>query len=261
MQVIIINDCRDENVEARQRIRASHLFMAPTRFIGVTHELQASGNIIDALDALDNTPGVILVNVAPRHGKARKWPNGTPFGYLWYRNTLIASTVDGLTLSMIKKMNLAHHIRVLDTQKATEMMAQDNFIPPTIVHSIVKSQFRSFDFLPRIAAYILKTKKVLGEELSLATLDEAPRAVWHIDNFGNAKTTLFPYEINFTPKKKIKTAVGEIMCYAQLRDVPDHELGIVVGSSGLGDKRFIEIVLQGGNAAEQLQLSIGSRII
>ncbi len=261
MQVIIINDSHDETVAARQKIRATHLFKNPVTFIGVSHELEASGSIIDTLDALDGTPGVILVNIAPRHGPAKKWENGTPFGYIRYNNALVVSTVDGLTLSLIKKFGLAQEIRVLDTKSAAQEMARHAFIPQEFVDRITKSQFRSFDFLPRIAAYLLKTKNEIGEPTSLTSFPDTPQAVWSIDNFGNSKTTILPHEIQFAPGRTVKTAMGTFICYMQLREVPDAQLGLIIGSSGLNDKRFLEIVIQGGSAAKKLELSVGDKIL
>jgi hypothetical protein len=41
------------------------------------------------------------------------------------------------------------------------------------------------------------------------------------------------------------------MCYDRLKDVPNGEPGIIVGSSGYREHRFIEIVVQGLSAATQ----------
>lgn len=44
---------------------------SPVSFVGVTNDIQAAGNIIDILDAIEKNSGIILVNVAPRNGKAK----------------------------------------------------------------------------------------------------------------------------------------------------------------------------------------------
>ena len=71
MNITIINDCRDANAVGRQIARATSLLGGSVSFIGVSSDLQASGNIIDVLDALEENPGIVLVNVAPRNGKAK----------------------------------------------------------------------------------------------------------------------------------------------------------------------------------------------
>ena len=91
-------------------------------FIGISSDLEASGNIIDTLDAYGDLPGVILVNIAPRNGKAKKWKNGTPFGYFWYKKILVISSVDGLTLSLVKKLNLVKTINVLDIPTVSKLL-------------------------------------------------------------------------------------------------------------------------------------------
>lgn len=259
--IIIINDCRDENAAGRQIVRATHLFGSTPTFIGVTGELDAAGNLIDALDALDGAQGVILVNVAPRHGEAKKWENGTPFGYFYHGKTLVASTIDGPVLGLAKKLKLCESIRVLDTAQATDAMVAAGYIPAEIRDRIVKSQFRSFDFLPRIAAYITATGAAIGEEASIETFPDVPSAVWHVDNFGNCKTTLFSDEIEFSIGTQLKTSVGDLMCHARLKDVPHDEPALIIGSSGLGDRRFLEIVVQGRSAAKQFGLAVGDSVI
>lgn len=261
MQIIVINDCRDENVLGRQRIRASHLFKAAVTFIGVANELGAAGNIIDALDALDGTPSIVLVNVAPRNGDTKKWSNGSPFGYFWYKQTLVVSTIDGLTLSLVKKLGLTADVRTLDTQKAAERMAHDKFIEESLVPQIAKSQFRSFDFLPRIAAYLFTTHHDIGESVSIAKFPDAPKTIWYIDNFGNCKTTLLREDAQFTEGKTLQTMIGNIPCHDRLSHAPEGKTSMIIGSSGLGKQRFLEIVIQGGNAAEKLKLSVGERIL
>src|SRR5215469_12078503 len=103
MFVTIINDCKDENAFGRQQTRASMLFNTHVTTIGVEfgETIEGSGNIIDMLDASDGAKGILLVNLAPRHGEGKKWENGTPFCYFSYKDTLVVSTVAGFTLSLI----------------------------------------------------------------------------------------------------------------------------------------------------------------
>lgn len=261
MNVTIINDSRDDNAAGRQKIRVYNLFGVAPHFIGVTHELEAAGNIIDALDALGGEKGVILVNIAPRNGAAKKWKNGTPFGYFRYRNALMVSAVDGLVLSLVKKFGLCHALRVLDTESATALLAEKEIISPDTTEHIVKSQFRSFDFLPRIGFCLSKHPTLeIGEPVPITSFPDAPCVVWYIDNFGNVKTTLTVEDVHPDAEGSVATKFGALRFYGRLKDVPEGEAALIIGSSGLGHKRFLEVVVQGRSAEKEFGLAVGSEI-
>ena len=263
MQVVIISDCHDDNVVGRQKVRAGHLFGETPIFVGVDSEIEAAGNMIDIIDAFDGTEGVILANVAPRdHAQAKKH-NGTPFGYFWLGNILVVSTVDGLALSLVKKLGISDHVFVLNTEKTTEEMIRAGFLPKHLQSHITNSQFRSFDFLPRIAAYLWQTKKEIGEKIPLSEIPDVPKAVWHVDNFGNCKTTLLKEEIDIE-YDHVQTAFARIPFLNRLKDVSKDQAAIIVGSSGFGEKRFLEIVVQGvkgGSAAKRFDLRVGNAVV
>jgi S-adenosylmethionine hydrolase len=88
----------------------------------------------------------------------------------------------------------------------------------------------------------------------------APLAVWYIDNFGNCKTTAWAEDIKHKAGTILKTQWGKFMCYDRLKDVPNGESGVIVGSSGYREHRFIEIVVQGKSAAAELGIKIGDRL-
>ncbi len=117
MQITIINDCCDENAKLRQISRAGSLiknssvnprtkglkgwlvkkilgfsensdfsnfannFGGGVNCFGAKSEIEAAGFLVDAIDAMEGREGIVLVNVAPRGGKSKKWENGAPFGY------------------------------------------------------------------------------------------------------------------------------------------------------------------------------------
>jgi hypothetical protein len=93
------------------------------------------------------------------------------------------------------------------------------------------------------------------EVLSIDEIPDAPHTIWWIDNFGNCKTTFVDGEENVLLEK-----FPNIQKYTRLKDVPNDEAGIVVGSSGIGETRFLEIVVQGKNASDILELEIGKEI-
>ena len=261
MFVTIINDCQDANAFGRQTARAIDLFVGPVVPIGVHNEMEAAGNIIDILDAGGKTDNVILVNVAPRNGKAKKWPNGTPFGYFKVDKSLIVSSIDGYALSLIKKFGLATEIQVMDIPTVLAAMVEQNHIEPARQEYITNTQFRSFEFLPRAAHWITDGFNVPSTPYAITEVPDAPHAVWFVDNFGNCKTTMLPDDVEFAAGKKLQTNFGEITCYNRLKDVPDAETGIIIGSSGYKDKRFLEFVIQGQSAANKYNLKPGDPLL
>lgn len=259
MNITIINDCRDANAVGRQIARTGSLLNNPVSFIGVTSDIEAAGNIIDALDAFGENPGIILVNVAPRNGKAKKWPNGTPFGYFWYRKILVLASVDGLTLSLVKKFKLVESITILDVADTLEQLIAGGALQNNLKNTITKTQFRSFDFLPRVAAYLASGKKLEGEKLHIRDITDAPPTIWWIDNFGNCKTTLLQDDAK--DKNCFSSKFKRLSYFERLKDVPDKTPAIISGSSGIDEKRFLEVIVQGGSAEKEFKISVGDVII
>lgn len=263
MFVSIINDCNDDNAAGRLTTRVAALFDAPTNFIGVPSfsDLSAAGNLVDILDAGAGKRGVVLVNVAPRHTGEKAWVNGTPFGYFWFGETLVVSTVGGFTLSLANKLGISRELFLLDIHETLPALIQEGIISQEAAQRLTTTQFRSLHFAPYAARALLDGVELSSKQAPLARAPQAPRAVWWIDNFGNAKTTLLPEDVAFAPGSTIETQVGSVTCFARLKDVPKGEIGSIVGSSGLRDRRFLEIVKQGGSAAEDLGLKIGDNIL
>lgn len=261
MFVTVINDCHDGNTMGRQATRISTLFGLNPSLVAINNysELEAAGNIIDVLDASNGEEGVVLVNSAPRHKK--KWPNGTPFGYFWYKKTLVVTTIDGLCLSLVKKLGLATEIMVTDVPTVVDYMIKEGHLDKELRDTIAKSQFRSYDYMPRLARWVMDGLEVPHEKYSISEVEDAPKAVWWVDNFGNCKTTLLPEDVGFEAGKTLKTKIGDIKCYIQLRDVPVREAAMTIGSSGIGKKRFLEIIVQGKSASDHFDVSVGSEIV
>lgn len=262
--VVIITDCQDDNAKMRQISRVVSLMpgVGSVAFCGVNSTIEASGNIVDALDAFDGSPGLILANVAPRSGESRMWENGSPFGYLNIKKSLVLGTIDGYTFSVLQKIvgrNL--QVKVFDITEAVRFLGLNT----KTAKRVINTQFRSFEFMPRAASAILKGIKIPAHSLS-GGAPLCPNAVWWVDNFGNLKTTILPKEVGFKPGKElliIRMCQGpqEITCFERLSHVPDGKFGLIIGSSGCGSRRFLEIVLQGGSASSKLGLCSGSEIV
>lgn len=262
MFVTIINDCTDGNTRGRQETRVMRLLNVPVSYveIGNFSELEAAGNLIDILDATDGESGAIFVNAAPRYGRGKKWPNGTPFGYFFYKKTLVISTVAEQALSLAKKFGLIDKFYLTDIPTVMKAMIQKNLMDEETAERITKSQFRSFDYMPRLAKWLLDGEKVPAEEYSLANVPDVPPSVWWVDNFGNCKLTALAEDVAHTPGKKLTTKFGDIMCYERMKDVPNDESGIIVGSSGIGEKRFLEFIIQGQPSAKVYNLKPGDEL-
>ena len=256
--ITIINDCKDGNAVGRQFVRASALMGGHVSFVGVASDLEAAGNLIDVLDAYGEESGVVLVNVAPRGGKAKRFTNGTPFCYFRYKQVLVASSFDGLTLSLVKKLGLTDSVYLLDIPTVTAQWVKEGTCTQELATHICETQFRSYEFLPRVAAYILEHGTAPAEQVSINEVQDAPQAVWWVDNFGNCKTVLLADEVPHT--KVVETAIGALPYYDHLREVSDGESALIAGSSGIGKKRFLEIVVQGGDAARTCGLQSGSTV-
>ena len=258
MFTTFINDCRDDNARARQTSRVGSLLQTNLSFIGVDSDLEAGMQLIDILDATGGREGLILVNVAPRGGRNRKWENGTPFAYFWYKQSLIISSIDGFSLSAIKKLDITNKIRILDIKVATDTMLESNFITDSEAQRIITSQFRSFDFTPRLGIFMMNGNHIPSEELNFDDIPELPPAIWNIDNFGNCKTTLTPDDL--TEDKVTNTRYGALPYFTQLHNVPDGEPALVKGSSGINDIRFIEVLMQRKDFAKTYNAKIGDDI-
>lgn len=266
---VIINDCRDDNAAARQVARVSALLDCHTVFIGVKNDLEAAGNIVDALDALGGHEGVVLCNIAPRSGAGQKpGDNGSPFGFFYYGNTVVVTTIGGLTLSLIKKLAVTSAIHVCDFRKIVYFLrAIDSLMPSSFYESrVLNTQFRSFEFSPYLALY-LATRHPKGlpdvtSALPIEAIPDAPAAVWWVDNFGNCKTTLLKEDLLYLLGNLRGVTLAHAMPYRPyLKDLLHFEAAYVEGSSGLSDKRFIEIVVRGENAAIKFNLQSGSSLL
>lgn len=260
MFVTLINDCRDANAFGRQATRAASLFGQSVVTIGVKSDLEAAGNLVDVLDASEGRRGVVLANVAPRNGDAKKWPNGTPFGWFRHGETIVVASVDGLTLSLVKKLGLCDAVRVFDIPAVVGDLVRRGVITLDLGNRIVSTQFRSLEFLPRAAKWLTEGVGLPTVRLASADIEDAPAAVWWVDNFGNCKTTVLPDELAQFTDDEAFAGLASLELHARLKDVADGEAAFVVGSSGYGDARFVEVVIQGGDAASRFNLKTGKAL-
>jgi hypothetical protein len=264
MYITIITDCADTNARGRQETRIQALFDHAMTFVSIpgtldlAATLEASGNIIDILDAAGGAPGVVLANVAPRSGEEKRWGNGTPFCLFRYRETVVFATVTGYTLSLPKKLGLTERVELIDLPGTLSRVRAEGTLSPEEEHYIQHSQFRSYDFLPRAARWLTEGRELVTTPYDVGAVPDVPASVWAVDNFGNVKTTLLASEL---PRAAtLATRFGAIPIVPSLKDVPDGTVAATVGSSGIGTERFVELACQGSSAASALGAAVGNTL-
>ena len=277
----IITDCADDNARTRQELRFASLFGVRPTFLGVgspAPDVEAAGNLLEQLDVLTNFPvtpkdtqPIILVNVAPRGDSVKKkWDNGTPFCSFKVGNALIVSTYAGRTLSLAHDRGLVDSVELFDIPTVTAEAVKWGDLTEEQAERINHTQFRSLEFMPLVAYWIASGKPVPSTTQQLTKEDNSLGKVWCVDNFGNAKTTLRVSDIGFEEGKKVTLADGmEATCCRRLADVPKDSSAITIGSSGYGDERFLEIVVQwkddgfhtSDSAAKRHGFMVGSQVL
>ncbi|PWU23353.1 hypothetical protein C5B42_03295 [Candidatus Cerribacteria bacterium 'Amazon FNV 2010 28 9'] len=272
MFVTIITDCSDANASARQVTRYESYLGVPAFLVGVSMpttnldvlpgfgELETATNLIDILDGAEGGRGIAIANVAPRQGQGKHWPNGTPFGYFLYKQTLVIATIDGYVLSLVKKLGLTDHIKVFDIPTVVDAMIKLGYLEEKKRDLIVKSQFRSFEFVPRVAKWLTEGIDVPHEIYDISKVADAPKCISYVDNFGNTVTTMLPEDIGFVAGKEITTKFGTFKCYDRMKDVPNGETAFIIGSWGIEDKRWVAFIIQGQSAAKKYNLSPGTEL-
>lgn len=264
MFTTIITDCWGENEKGRQIARYNSLGLGPTDLIGISSDfsndatIEGGADVIDIIDASAGKKGNIILNVAPR-GNKKDGGNGTHFAYYYYKSTLLITTVKAYCLSFIKKFDLVNSVQVVELSEVLNYVFREGLIDRYQKDYIVKSQFRSFDFVPKLARWLADGVNVPSDKMDLKSIPMPPDCIWHIDAFGNAKTSILSRDVGFKPGEKVKTNFGTYKFYLRLKDVPQGETAIYVGSSGFEDGRFLEIATQGieGSAADTLKIKTG----
>ncbi len=263
----IISDCMDDNARSRVTGRLASVLGINNvpDFIGVKKEIEAAINIVDSIDAFEGALSVLAVNIAPRGGKSAHWPNGCPFGLVKVNNTYIFTTVDGLTLSLLKKIIGPLKLRVFPIEQVLPRLG----LAPEMIEFITDYQFRSYQYLP------LLIKAVFGDELPLPFFEyhdipDAPLSVALVDCFGNVKTTMLSSELGLTSGEWVRIIRPgmpplELYSYHHLKDVPNGETAIVEDSSGMFwngvNHRFVGIVKRGGPIPKNLDLKAGKSFV
>jgi hypothetical protein len=269
-----VTDCTDANAIGRLGVEFQRLFGVTPTIIGVGSYsgLEVGGNLADLLDRLKNgpladrdQPGVVLGNTAPRDVAIKqRWENGTPFCYFWLDRILVATTLEEKSLALLRDLGIVEQVEVTDLATVIQEAVAWGDLTSDQARKIRHTQFRSLEYLPLLAWWIWNGKNVPSETYSLANFPSVDNLVWHIDNFGNAKTTLKGGDVKLQEGQEITLAVDgqKAVRYARLADVPDGVTAVITGSSGFGKHRFLEVVVGGkGRAVDRHRLTVGSPVI
>jgi S-adenosyl-l-methionine hydroxide adenosyltransferase len=262
----IVNDCRDANAQGRQIGELLRCLDCSPAFLPVQHELEAAITIVDLLNTFrGGKRGLILSNVAPRKGTTG---NGTQFGYFRYGAAVVVTTVTDTMLSLVANLEIVKAIKVLEIEQATRFLVSRRFVDPDDFEHITQSQFRSAMFAPPVGAYLLLHDDIpaIPQPLNKLASKEIEGAVCFVDNFGNCKLASVIEEggepVDGT---LLATKLGgqreKLPFYRMLASVPDSEAAITRGSSGIGAKRFLEVVVKGGSASKEMKLGVGDRVL
>lgn len=263
---VLITDCHCANAALRQD-------MAWVNFAGtdnpgqpriITGDIDGSGMLVDALVESRGLRWIILCQSSPRDKEAKRKRNGSPFGYFWYKQTLAIVSLDGHMLSLPKQLGFITDltdVRKIDIPKALASRVKSGELTKNIANVIKRSQFRSLKFAPRAAGWLCGHEYVPFTSFSLSEIPDFGTRVWWVDNFGNCKTSVRVSEVSYEEGRTLRTNIGSFACISDLGDVPEGQPAAVVGSSGLEDDEFIELVVQGvgsGGAAKRYGLEVGS---
>jgi hypothetical protein len=251
--VAIVSDCTDANARGRMKQRIKRLVPgADVDFYKVRHHLEAGGNMVDAMDAMAEPPGAVLCNMAPRHADR----NGSP---IVFKNVLgfeFITTVYALPLFRMFFDEAGCDLRMLNVGAFLESAGER----PS------RSQFRGLTVIPLLLAHMRGTAKRVVDLDKVSVpftypAQEIDPAIWGIDEIGsqqyNAKLTVRRSELRGVSEgdmvrlrivnRKGKKKDVDATFRECLEDVPVGEIGLITGSSGYGDERFLELVQSGGS--------------
>ena len=259
--IALVTDCGTQ-AKGRMALRLSTLFTSA--YINTDFEsgspLEASGNLADALDALlpfdnDLPDGncAVLCNSAPRQ-RARE-QNGSRIAYGKVGRAHLIATV--CTLGLLRKVYPDLTVCSIDS---------DAFVHAYCDSRRQRFNFRGLEVIPLLLYAISSggNDDLLGSASTpLDSFMDFEPGVWHIDQIEgqrtNLKLTYLRDEFEgLKPSKKVRIDIYgqdgsiELPFYERLTDIPSDQIGIYESSSGLGDRRFLEIAVMGGSAAEKL---------
>ncbi|MDP9249105.1 MAG: SAM-dependent chlorinase/fluorinase [bacterium] len=264
----IFSDCchpEDHDANLRYKIRYTSLLGCPTETVYASEDRVAAGLLLDAVDSARRNSSLIVVNRADRSEHQKEWENGAPFGYAVVHQTFIIAN-PGPCLAKIGRFCPAAAFHLFDIPSIFEHPGRFD------LNSAARwSQFRSNDLVPYLAKSLFEEQDVPSRVIG--TLGDwkdsmEDNQVWWVDTFGNCKTFVNVNPngpggyMGFEEGSHHKTVFGVTLpYYERLARVPKGVAALVRGSSGIGNHRFIEVMINGGSAAKEFGLKLGSRVL
>ncbi len=202
----------------------------------------AAGFVVAQL-ALNDGPDrrVVFHNVAPRRDEteAREANEGERFTLGGAGGTLVVGPNSGHSLAFLRDVMAFHYLDV----------------------PAAGSQFRSRDFLPAAVGRLVGGERGgIGDPVAVDSVPDVPAdVVAYTDGYGNLKTT--HEELPAPTGERVLVRLGHAATTAIVSDgsfsVAEGELALAPGSSGWplpdgGERRFLELFLRGGSAADRL---------
>lgn len=171
--------------------------------------------------------------------------------------THIITTLGGYELSLVRHLDLARKVQIIDLEKTVDWVSTRNFITTSHAEYIKRTQFRSYEFSPDASVWLPTLHALRGYATRCVDIEEYATAldpcVWFVDGFGNCKTTLLSAD------HVRRTRFARLPIYQNLASVPKNDMAAwVFGSSGMREQCFLELVVQKGRASELLDLKSGS---
>ncbi len=250
--IAVVSDCGGQAMSRMMtRLLALHSDAVCVPYESATI-MEASGNVVDALDALAGRPGAIVCNSAPR--KHARETNGDTIVYGCVRGHAIVVATVG-TLGMLKKLVPDFSASAIDV---------DAFMNYLSLGERRRFNFRGLEVIPHILRSVRDRSNLSKVSSPHHTFPAVSQCAWLVDRIErkrtNIKLSILRCEAPwFVPGQKVMIqfsglSVRTMTCYERLTDIPENNFGIYEGSSGYGDNRFLEVAVNGGSAAVQLNV-------
>lgn len=255
MRIAIVTDCGGQ-ATGRMKLRTSALHPDANVFDDFESAalVEASGNIIDAIDA---GAEAVLCNSAPRL-KTRETNGGT---------IVFGKVADAIVVATVGTLGLVSAVFPDATFRSIKV---DAFMRRHGHGGRSRFNFRGLEVFPLVLRAIRDNVNLDDVSEPHTNFPKAEPCVWLIDRIEgrptNLKLSILRSSLEgFSPKAKAAVQIGEggtrtLACYERLTDIPEGQLGLYEGSSGHGDDRFLEIAVMGGSAAERFGCKVGDPV-
>jgi hypothetical protein len=273
--VTLITDCKSpigtNSTDLRQQVASLNALSLYNPNIVTIHSqayqfLRTARLALDTIDEstyhspnTDKIDNILMVNCAPREDSVIKGqPNGQTFGFQFYKNNLIITTLQPQILAMFKEHGICESFKSVNFESYFNFLANKGYITKDKAHELANTQFRSKNCTITLAKSLIEGQDKGFEFDTLEIIEKVEKRLFiaDVDEFGNLKIEdldNIAQNLQFGKKAKIKLANKEfeVNVRARLTDCPLEELALIKGSN----KGKIELVYMGlssGKSAQQI---------